>query len=197
MQQVHHKALRLVSCFNHISPVLATSSVNQRSLHSSRVVKMPIKVGDKLPNVDLFEGTPGGKVNTGDLVKGRKIVFFGVPGAYTPGCSKTHLPGYISQSDEIKQKGISEIVCVSVNDPFVMAAWGEANSATGKVRMLADTNAVFTNAIDVALDLPPLGGVRSKRFAMLVDDGVVKAVDVEPDGTGLTCSLSNNFLKNL
>jgi len=158
---------------------------------------MPIKVGDKLPNADLFEGTPGGKVNTGDLVKGKKVVFFGVPGAYTPGCSKTHLPGYVSQADEIKKKGISEIVCVSVNDPFVMAAWGEANSASGKVRMLADTNAVFTKAIDVSLDLAPLGGIRSKRYAMLVDDGVVKAIEIEPDGTGLTCSLSGNFLKNL
>jgi len=158
---------------------------------------MPIKVGDKLPSVDLFEGTPGGKVNTGELTKGKKVVFFGVPGAYTPGCSKTHLPGYITQADEIKKKGISDIVCVSVNDAFVMAAWGEANSASGKVRMLADANAEFTKAIDVGLDLPPLGGIRSKRYAMLVDDGVVKAIEVEPDGTGLSCSLSGNFLTRL
>jgi len=159
---------------------------------------MPIKVGEKLPNVDLFEGNPGGKVNLTDLVKGKKVVIFGVPGAFTPTCSKTHLPGYVDQAGEIRAKGISEIVCVSVNDPFVMAAWGEQNKADGKVRMLADTTAEFTKAIDVALDLTgPLGGIRSKRFAMLVDDGVVKAFEVEPDGTGATCSLSNNFIKNL
>jgi 2-Cys peroxiredoxin 5 len=159
---------------------------------------MPIKVGDSVPAVDLFEGNPGNKVSVSELVKGKKVVFFGVPGAFTPGCSKTHLPGYVEQASEIKEKGIAEIVCVSVNDPFVMAAWGEANGATGKVRMLADTTAEFTKAIDVALDLTSaLGSVRSKRYAMLVDDGVVKAFDVEPDGTGLTCSLSSNFLKNL
>jgi len=159
---------------------------------------MPIKVGDSLPSVNLFEGTPGNKVGTADLVKGKKVVFFGVPGAFTPGCSKTHLPGYVDQASVIREKGIADIVCVSVNDPFVMAAWGEANGATGKVRMLADTTAEFTKAIDVALDMTPvLGGIRSKRYAMLVDNGVVKAIDVEPDGTGLTCSLSSNFLKNL
>jgi len=104
----------------------------------------------------------------------------------------------VSQAEEIRGKGISEIVCISVNDPFVMAAWGEAHGAAGKVRMLADTTAEFTNAIDVPLDVTAvLGGIRSKRYAMLVDDGVVKAIEVEPDNTGLTCSLSNNFIKNL
>jgi len=198
MQQVHLKALGLVAkSVNQFLPANAVFNCSRRALHSSLVFNMPIKAGDKLPNVDLFEGNPGGKVNTGDLVKGKKVVFFGVPGAFTPGCSKTHLPGYVSQADEIKKKGVGEIVCISVNDPFVMAAWGDAHAASGKVRMLADTNADFTKAIDVVLDLPPLGGIRSKRFAMLVDDGVVKAIEVEPDGTGLTCSLSNNFLKNL
>jgi 2-Cys peroxiredoxin 5 len=191
MQSVQHKALRLLS--NHF--IRSTAAV--RSIHSSYAVNMPIKVGDKLPSVDLFEGSPGGKVNTGDLTKGKKVVIFGVPGAFTPGCSKTHLPGYVSDADAIRKKGISEIVCVSVNDPFVMAAWGEAHNATGKVRMLADTVAAFTNAADLGVDLPPLGGVRTKRFAMLVDDGVVKAIEVEPDNTGLTCSLANNFVKNL
>jgi len=159
---------------------------------------MPIKVGESLPSVDLFEGTPGGKVNTGDLVKGKKVLFFGVPGAFTPGCSKTHLPGYVEKADTIKGKGVSEIVCISVNDPFVMAAWGEAQGASGKIRMLADTTAEFTKALDLSLDVTAvLGGIRTKRFAMLVDNGVVKAIDVEPDGTGLTCSLSDNFIKNL
>lgn len=160
---------------------------------------MPIKVGDKLPSVDLFEGTPGGKVNIGELAQGKKLVIFGVPGAFTPGCSKTHLPGYISDADKIRAKGVAEIVCVSVNDPFVMAAWGEANNAgPAKVRMLADTTGAFTKAIDLSLDMTPvLGGVRSKRYSMIVDNGVVKAIEVEPDGTGLTCSLANNILKSL
>jgi len=169
-----------------------------RSIHSALSLKMPIKVGDAIPSVDLFEGTPGNKVNVAELVKGKKVLFFGVPGAFTPGCSKTHLPGYVEQAGEIKGKGVAEIVCVSVNDPFVMGAWGEAHKADGKVRMLADTTGAFTKAIDVELDLSAaLGTVRSKRYAMLVDNGVVKAIDVEPDGTGLTCSLSNNFIKNL
>jgi len=160
---------------------------------------MPIKVGDKIPSVDLFEGTPGGKVNIADLVKGKKAIIFGVQGAFTPGCSKTHLPGYIQDSDAIRKKGVGEIICVSVNDPFVMAAWGEANKAgPAKVRMLADTTGAFTKAIDLQIDMTPvLGGVRSKRYAMVVDNGVVNVLDVEPDGTGLTCSLANNILKNL
>jgi len=169
-----------------------------RLLHSSAVQKMPIKVGDSIPSVDLFEGTPGNKVNIAELGKGKKIVIVGVPGAFTPSCNSTHLPGYIDQAAEIKGKGISEIICISVNDPFVMAAWGSAQNADGKVRMLADTNGTFVKAIDLEHDLAAaLGSKRSKRFAMLVDDGKVKALDVEPDGTGLSCSLSNNFIKNL
>jgi len=159
---------------------------------------MPLKVGDKLPSVDLFEGTPGNKVNIADSVKGKKVVIFGVPGSFTPGCSKTHLPGYVEQADEIQKKGINEVICVSVNDPFVHSAWGEAHKAQGKVKMLADPRAEFTKAIELDLDLTAvLGTVRSKRYAMLVDDGVVKALEVEPDGTGLTCSTSNSFIKNL
>lgn len=156
------------------------------------------QVGDKLPSVELFEGTPKDKVNIGDIVKGKRVVIFGVPGAFTPGCSKTHLPGYVQRADEIKGKNVAEIVCVSVNDPFVMGAWGEANGAQGKVRMLADPLAEFTKAVEMDLDLSAvLGTVRSKRYAMLVDDGVVKAVDVEPDNTGLNCSIADNFVKNL
>jgi len=166
--------------------------------HSSAVANMPIKVGDKLPSVDLFEGTPANKVNLADFGKGKKMVIFGVPGSFTPGCSKTHLPGYVGQIEEIRGKGVSDVVCVSVNDPFVHSAWGEAHKAEGKVKMCADPRAEFTKAIELDIDLTAvLGTVRSKRYAMLVDDGVVKALEVEPDGTGLTCSVSNNFIKNL
>ncbi|ODM99695.1 Peroxiredoxin-5, mitochondrial [Orchesella cincta] len=169
-----------------------------RTIHSTAAVNMPIKVGEKLPSVELFEGNPGNKVNIADAVKGKRVVIFGVPGAFTPGCSKTHLPGYVSRADEIKAKNVAEIICVSVNDPFVMGAWGESNGAQGKVRMLADTSAAFTKAVDLDFDLTAvLGSVRSKRYAMLVDDGVVKALEVEPDNTGLTCSTADTFVKNL
>jgi len=170
----------------------------QRRIHSSAIFNMPLKVGDKLPSVELFEGNPGNKVNIADSVKGNKVVIFGVPGAFTPGCSKTHLPGYVQQADEIRGKGVSDIICVSVNDPFVHSAWGEQHKAEGKVKMLADPRAEFTKAIELDIDLTAvLGTVRSKRYAMLVEDGVVKALEVEPDNTGLTCSVSNNFIKNI
>ncbi|XP_067009738.1 peroxiredoxin-5, mitochondrial [Anabrus simplex] len=154
---------------------------------------MPIKVGEKIPSVDLFENNPTNKVNIAQLCAGKKVVIFAVPGAFTPGCSKTHLPGYVAQADEMKKKGVAEIICVSVNDPFVMEAWGTAHKTAGKVRMLADPNAAFTKAVDLQTDLPPLGGLRSKRYSMLVENGVVKELNVEPDGTGLSCSLADKI----
>lgn len=159
---------------------------------------MSIKVGDKLPSIDLFENSPGGKVNAAELFAGKKGVLFAVPGAFTPGCSKTHLPGYVADFDKMASKGVDLVVCVSVNDPFVMAAWGEAHSATGKVRMLADTTAAFTKAVGMDFDATPvLGNVRSKRYSMVIEDGVVRHVNVEPDNTGLSCSLSNALLSQL
>jgi len=167
-------------------------------IHSSAAFNMPIKVGEKLPSVELYEGTPGDKVNIADLTKGKKVIIFGVPGAFTPGCTKTHLPGYVKQADEIRSKGIADVICVSVNDPFVHSAWGASQDADGKVRMLADPRAEFTKAIDCDIDLTAvLGTVRSKRYAMLVEDGAVTKLEVEPDNTGLTCSISNNFIKSL
>jgi len=159
---------------------------------------MVIKVGDKLPAVTLFEGTPDGKVDLAELFAGKRGVIFGVPGAFTPGCSKTHLPGYVEKADQIKSLGIELIVCVAVNDPFVMAAWGQAHKADGKVLMLADTTAAFAKATGLSIDLSAvLGNVRCKRFSMVVDDGNVVRLDVEPDGTGMTCSLADNILQKL
>nr|CAD7206354.1 unnamed protein product [Timema douglasi] len=113
---------------------------------------------------------------------------------------QTHLPGYVTKAEELKGKGIQEIVCVSVNDPFVMSAWGKEHGANGKpgvdspqVRMLADPSAAFAKALDLQVDLPPLGGVRSKRYSMVVEDGVIKTLNVEPDGTGLSCSLADKI----
>ena len=169
-----------------------------RSLTTSATLRMPIKEGEKLPSVDLCEGSPGDKVNVAELFAGKKGILFAVPGAFTPGCSKTHLPGYVQDVEKYQAKGVEVIACVSVNDPFVMGAWGEAHSAGGKVRMLADPRAEFTKAIDMELDATGiLGNIRSKRYSLIIEDGVVKSVNVEPSGTGLTCSLSNVLLSQL
>lgn len=127
-----------------------------------------------------------------------KAVIFAVPGAFTPGCSKTHLPGYIESYDKLKAAGVDVVACVSVNDPFVMAAWGEAHGAAGKVRMLADLNNELGKAFDQVLDAEPfLGNKRSKRYSAIVQDGKVAAFFPEPDGTGLTCSLAPSALDAL
>lgn len=152
---------------------------------------MSIQVGDKLPSVELHEGTPANKVDIAALFAGKKGVLFAVPGAFTPGCSRTHLPGYVADFDRLREKGVEEVVCVAVNDAFVMAAWGEAHGAAGKVRMLADPAGAFTQAVGLDVHAAGLGGLRSKRYSMVIEDGVVKALNVEPDGFGLTCSLSN------
>jgi len=154
-----------------------------------------LKVGDRIPSgLSLYENNPGNKVSVDELIKGKRVAIFGVPGAFTPGCSKTHLPGFVADAEKIKSKGISEIVCIAVNDPFVMAAWGEAHQAGGKVRMLADTTAEFSKALGVDLDLTAkLGSVRCKRFSLIADDGVITQLNVEPENepTGLTCSLAS------
>ncbi|KAM4546423.1 peroxiredoxin-5, mitochondrial [Fundulus diaphanus] len=172
-----------------------------RLLRSSPASKMPIQVGEALPAVEVQEGEPGNKVAMDQLFKGKKGVLFAVPGAFTPGCSKTHLPGFVQQAEELRSKGLQEVVCISVNDAFVMAAWGKEHGADGKVRMLADPTGAFAKAVDLLLDsdqiVQVLGNPRSKRYAMLVEDGVVKKINVEPDGTGLTCSLSSNILAEL
>lgn len=160
---------------------------------------MTIQVGDKIPEVTLKWLTASGmaEVNTGELFKGRKVVLFSVPGAYTPTCSKEHLPGFIARADEIKAKGIDDIVCLAVNDPFVMQSWGNEQGAEGKVTMLPDGNGTFTNALGLTQDISVAGlGVRGKRFSLLVEDGVVKSVDVE-DGKGVTVSGADQCLVKL
>jgi 2-Cys peroxiredoxin 5 len=156
-----------------------------------------ISVGDKLPSILLHHGTPATKVDSGALFAGKRGILFAVPGAFTPGCSRSHLPGYVADYEKLLAKGVDEVVCVSVNDAFVMTAWGEAHGATDKVKMLADPNADFTKAVGLDVQSVGLGGTRSKRYAMLVEDGVVTALHVEPDGFGLTCSLSNAVLAAL
>lgn len=157
-------------------------------------------VGFKIPlDIEMCEGGPGNKVTTESIFKGKKVVLFAVPGAFTPGCSKTHLPGYLADADKIKAKGVDDIVCVSVNDPFVMEEWSKANGCAGKIRMIADHNAALTKALDMVIEIAPFGtsSTRSKRYSAIVNDGEIVAMNVEPDNTGLSCSLSNGIMGQL
>lgn len=143
---------------------------------------MTIKVGDKLPAAEFSTMTADGvqKVSTDVIFAGRKVALLGVPGAFTPTCSATHLPGYIDNAAALKAKGIDTIACVSVNDVHVMNAWSKATGADGKVMMLSDGNGDFTRAIGLEIDLAVAGmGKRSRRYSMVVDNGVVKALNVE------------------
>ncbi len=161
---------------------------------------MAIKAGDTLPaDIKLKEMGDGGPkdVTVGEVFKGKKVVVFAVPGAFTPTCSMKHLPGFLEQASAIKGKGVDEIVCLSVNDAFVMGAWGKSNNAQGKVRMLADGNGEFTKAVGLTLDASGFGmGTRSQRYAMIVQDGKVKELFVEP-GPGLTVSSAESVLAKL
>ena len=161
---------------------------------------MAINVGDTLPmDLKLKElGDAGPKdVTVGEIFKGKRVVIFAVPGAFTPTCSMKHLPGFLEQSRAIRGKGVDEIVCLSVNDAFVMGAWGKANDATGKVRMLADGNGEFTRAVGLALDASGFGmGSRSQRYAMVVKDGKVEHLAVEA-GPGLNVSSAESILAKL
>ena len=151
-----------------------------------------IKVGDTLPNGSLSEfiavETAGCSIgpntfNVSDMVKGKKISVFGLPGAFTPTCSAKHVPGYIANVDALKAKGVDEIWCVSVNDAFVMGAWAKDQHSDGKVRMLADGSAAWTKALGLEFDLTAKGmGIRMQRFSMLVVDGVVKTLNLEGPG---------------
>jgi|SRR2546425_4073294 len=153
---------------------------------------MAINVGDKLPEGTLTEmietETPGCSIGPNNfsvsaLARGKRIVVFGVPGAFTPTCSAKHVPSYLANHEKLKARKVDEIWCISVNDAFVMGAWARDQKSVGKVRMMADGSAAFTKALGLELDLIGRGmGVRSQRYSMLVDDGVVKALNVEQPG---------------
>ena len=137
------------------------------------------------------------EITVGNLTKGKKVVLFAVPGAFTPTCSLKHLPGFIEKADELKSKGVDTIGCVSVNDAFVMDAWGKSVGADGKVTMLADGSALFAKAIGAELDLTDKGlGIRSRRYAMLIDDGAVKVLNLE-EGGAFTVSSADDILSAL
>jgi len=166
---------------------------------------MTIQIGDRLPEGTLQEyievATEGcalgpNTFNVADLVKGKTVAIFGLPGAFTPTCSAQHLPGYVKLADQLKAKGVDEIWCISVNDAFVMGAWGRDQKATGIVRMMADGSAAFTKALGLEFDLVAKGfGVRSQRYSMLVQDGVVKQLNVESGGFDV--SSAETLLKQL
>lgn len=143
---------------------------------------MTIQVGDKIPAVDLQHMADSGveTINSEDLFGGKKVALFALPGAYTPTCSASHLPGYVVASDELFAKGIDLIVCLSVNDAFVMDAWGKQHNADDRVMMIADGSAHFTRAVGLELDLDAAGmGIRSQRYAMVINDNVVEVLNVE------------------
>ena len=156
---------------------------------------MTIKTGDKIPSCTMK--TMGEKgptdISTDDIFAGKKVLMFAVPGAFTPGCSVTHLPGYVVNADKIKAKGVDTIACMSVNDAFVMGAWGQAQNAE-ELLMLADGNGDFTAELGLELDGKGFGlGTRSQRFAMLVDDGTVTHLNVEP-GAGVDVSSAETMM---
>ncbi|WP_340107878.1 peroxiredoxin [Pikeienuella sp. HZG-20] len=162
---------------------------------------MPIAVGDKLPEANFIElGAEGpAPVPASRLTKGRKIALFAVPGAFTPTCHNTHVPSFVAAAKALSDKGVDEIVCVSVNDPFVMKAWGEATGATkAGIRMLADPESAFTKAIGLDFSAPPAGLLaRSQRYSMLVEDGVVKVLNVESAPGEAVCSLGEALVEQI
>lgn len=146
---------------------------------------MSIQIGDKVPSARLTRMGAGGpeSLTTEEIFEGRKVALFSVPGAFTPTCSAKHLPGFVGQADEIRGKGIDEIICLSVNDVFVMDAWGRSQEAAGKVSMIADGNGEFSKALGLELDATGFGmGMRGQRFSMVVDDGIVSQLHIEEPG---------------
>ena len=159
---------------------------------------MKIKKGEKLPNSKVFILSKDGpkEISMGEIIGQDKVILFGLPGAFTPTCSAKHLPGFINSMNEIKKKGIKKVICISVNDPFVMDAWGKSHNALGKIIMLGDSKGEFTKDIGAELDLKAKGlGIRSGRYTMLIDAGVLKKV-VEETGK-CEATAAENFLKQI
>jgi len=160
---------------------------------------MTIQVGDKLPQISVSTMTDEGPkpVSIEELCSGKKVVLFAVPGAFTPTCSVQHLPGFITHASDLKDKGADVVACISVNDPFVMAAWGKDRNVGEDVLMLSDGNADFTSAVGLEMDGSGFGlGTRSQRYAMIIDDGVVSTLNVE-NGPSLEVSSAETILEAL
>jgi peroxiredoxin len=161
---------------------------------------MAIKVGDRVPSVTFKVKTADGMkdVKSDEYFKGRKVALFAVPGAFTPTCSAKHVPNYLERADELKKKGVAEVACVSVNDAFVMEAWGKAQNVGNKITMLADGNGEFAKATGLTLDGTGFGlGQRATRFSMLIDNGVVKALNVESNPGEMKESSADKLLTQI
>ena len=160
---------------------------------------MTVKVGDKAPEgrFTIMKADGPGSISTDELFSGKKVVIFSVPGAFTPTCSREHLPGFIKQEGDLKKKGVDTVACMAVNDVFVMDAWGKHSGADGKVMMLADGNAEYAKKLGLELDASGFGmGTRGQRFAMVVDNGVIKDLFVEAPGE-FKVSAAEHVLENL
>ena len=160
---------------------------------------MSIQVGDTMPEgrLNIMKADGPGSVSAKELFDGKKVVLFSVPGAFTPTCSRDHLPGFVEKADEIKAKGVDTVACMAVNDAFVMDAWGKQAGADGKVLMLADGNGDYTRALDLVMDGTGFGlGMRGRRFALIVNDGKVEEAFIE-EGGQFKVSSADNVLAHL
>jgi len=161
---------------------------------------MTIAVGDPIPDVPvslMVDGSPS-DVSSRELLGTGRVVLFAVPGAFTPGCSRVHLPGYAQQADAIAGKGVDRIACISVNDAYVMQAWGDAHDVTGTITMVADGNAAFAEAVGLEVEVPSAGlGRRSQRYAMVINDGVVESLLLEDNGLSVVNSTAECVLDRL
>ena len=160
---------------------------------------MTISIGDRIPRLTLKTMRSGKPedIDTDAVFGAKKVVLFAVPGAFTPGCSQAHLPGFVVSADAIKARGVDTVACVAVNDVFVMGAWSDAQNAS-ELLMLADGNAELTKALGLELDASGFGlGLRSKRYSLIADDGVVTHLNVEPDGAGIEVSTAERILEQL
>lgn len=162
---------------------------------------MTIKVGDTLPNATLlvFDENGPATVELADKLKGRNVVIFGLPGAYTRTCSAAHVPSFIAAHDDLKAKGVDEVICIAVNDPFVMAAWSrDTGAGAAGIAMLGDPESTFTKAIGMEFSFAPLGFVnRSKRYSLYAEDGVVKVFNPEPEGGGCEISAGQTMVAQI
>lgn len=161
---------------------------------------MAVSVGDKIPDVEVkvlnTEGMPT-SISTSEVLGVGKVVLFAVPGAFSPGCSKTHLPGFVAGADALAGKGVDQVVCVAVNDAWVLDAWADAHGTKGRITMLADGNGAFADAMGLSVDLAFIGlGTRSQRYAAVIEDGVITKLEVEPE-PGVNVSSCENVLRAL
>jgi len=185
------------SCCNsrHVYRIVGQYRSVTRGVRNTAGTMAPIKEGDAVPNVDLFDGSPDKKVNAATLFAKGKHVIFGIPGAFTPTCQNEHFPTFLQDYDKLEAKGVKSVTCISVNDPFVMEAFGKAIGAGDKVKCLADTCGEFTKAIDLTLDATQaLGNIRSQRYAMVIEDGKVAALNLEKSPGEVTCSKAAGVL---